>query len=118
MSGLLENQPAVPHPPRLGREISWAVRFRGRALVLGMSCLALLPSLHASDKPVDPGLLEFLGSVDTDDKDWHDYLARTDIDQVAKRAGNARGSPPVSSPPKSPPANPPAPASPQPVDHP
>ena len=36
--------------------------------------------------PVDDGLLEFLGSVDSEDKDWHDYLAGTDIDQVARRA--------------------------------
>jgi hypothetical protein len=62
-----------------------------------MGCLALQPSLRAADKSVDPGLLEFLGSVDTEDKDWHDYLARTDIDQVAKRAGNARGNPPAPS---------------------
>jgi hypothetical protein len=61
-----------------------------------MGCVALLSSLRAADKPVDPGLLEFLGSVDTEDKDWHDYLARTDIDQVAKRASNVRGRPPAS----------------------
>ena len=88
----------------------------------GMVCLALLPSLHAGEKPVDPDLLEFLGSVDTEDKDWHDYLARTDIDQVAKRAGNAHGNPPASSPP-SPgaapaPNNPPVPANQPPVAHP
>ncbi|HEY4974861.1 MAG TPA: hypothetical protein VII41_14710, partial [Steroidobacteraceae bacterium] len=44
--------------------------------------------MPAADAPVDDGLLEFLGSVDSDDKDWHDYLAGTDIDQVARRAGN------------------------------
>jgi hypothetical protein len=41
----------------------------------------------------DPGLLEFLGSVDSEDKAWHDYLARTDIDQVAKRAANGANTP-------------------------
>lgn len=40
----------------------------------------------AADKSVDASLLEYLGSVDSEDKDWHDYLARTDIDKVAKRA--------------------------------
>ncbi len=40
----------------------------------------------AADDPVDDGLLEFLGSVDSEDKNWQDYLARTDIDQVARRA--------------------------------
>jgi hypothetical protein len=85
----------------------WIVRFRAGALLVGMGCLALLSSLRAADKGVDPGLLEFLGSVDTEDKDWHDYLARTDIDQVAKRAGNVRGnSPAPSTPPSAPPVAP------------
>jgi hypothetical protein len=91
-----------------------------------MGCLTLLPSLRAADKPVDPGLLEFLGSVDTEDKDWHDYLARTDIEQVAKRAGHVRGSPPAPSAPPVPsapgsnaPANDPAqPVTAPPVAHP
>ena len=66
--------------PRSGREISC------RALVFDRLPGALHAGCsHAADEPVDPGLLEFLGSVDTEDKDWHEYLARTDIDQVAKR---------------------------------
>jgi len=48
--------------------------------------------VHAAEAP-DEGLLEFLGSVDTEDKDWHDYLARTDIDKIARRAGNGAGNP-------------------------
>ena len=44
--------------------------------------------LQAAEAP-DDGLLEFLGSVDTEDKDWHDYLSRTDIDRIARRAGKA-----------------------------
>jgi hypothetical protein len=47
---------------------------------------------QAAEAP-DDGLLEFLGSVDTEDKDWHDYLARTDIDKIARRAGNGTGPP-------------------------
>jgi hypothetical protein len=42
----------------------------------------VLPAAHgwlqpaqASDAPVDASLLEFLGSVDSEDADWHDYLA-------------------------------------------
>jgi hypothetical protein len=42
----------------------------------------VLPAAHgglhptqASDAPVDASLLEFLGSVDSEDSDWHDYLA-------------------------------------------
>jgi hypothetical protein len=32
----------------------------------------------------DADLLEYLGSVDVEGQDWMDYLARTDIAQVAK----------------------------------
>jgi hypothetical protein len=102
------------------------VRFREGALAVGISCLALLAAAHAADKP-DPALLEFLGSVDTEDKDWHDYLAHTDIEQVAKRANNARVSPvPAASPPpvaastapKNPPDSAAVPAKPTPVNPP
>jgi hypothetical protein len=48
--------------------------------------VSLLASADAAEPPVDPSLLEFLGSVDTDDRNWHEYLAHTDIDQVARRA--------------------------------
>ena len=43
----------------------------------------MLRSVHAAEMPVDEGLLEFLGSVDSDDKNWHDYLAGSGLDQVA-----------------------------------
>ena len=81
------------------------VKFRVGAMAVGLLCLAVLRATQAADQPVDPALLEFLGSVDTEDKDWHDYLARTDIDQVAKRAANARGNqaPVAASPPAAPP---------------
>jgi hypothetical protein len=51
-----------------------------------MSYLMFLSVTPAADHPVDPALLEYLGSVDSEDKDWHDYLAHTDIDQVARHA--------------------------------
>jgi hypothetical protein len=54
---------------------------------------AVLTVARSADMP-DDGLLEFLGSVDSEDKDWHDYLARTDIDKVARRAANGANSPP------------------------
>jgi hypothetical protein len=62
------------------------VRLCACALVIGVSSLGLAASVQAGDSSVDDGLLEFLGSVDSDDKNWHDYLADTDIDQVARRA--------------------------------
>jgi hypothetical protein len=60
---------------------------------------------RATESP-DDGFLEFLGSVDSEDKDWHDYLARTDIDKVARRAapGNNPTSPATNSPPATHPA--------------
>jgi len=87
-------------------------------MAAGLAFLVVLRSTQAADQPVDPALLEFLGSVDTEDKDWHDYLAHTDIDQVARRAANARGNqtpaaaaPPASEPPAAknpgPPSTPP-----------
>jgi hypothetical protein len=76
------------------------VRSSACALIVVCSSLGLLRAVPAADAPVDDGLLEFLGSVDSDDKDWHDYLAGTDIDQVARRAGN--GPPPK---PPAPPAS-------------
>jgi hypothetical protein len=77
-----------------GRAGTVARYVRGRAYVLAalLSGCRIVSVLHAADMP-DPGLLEFLGSVDSEDKAWHDYLARTDIDQVAKRAANGANTP-------------------------
>lgn len=82
------------------------------ALLIG---IAVTSATRATEAP-DDGLLEFLGSVDSEDKDWHDYLARTDIDKVARRAvaGNSTA-PPV---PKQPPASDQAQASDPPTDPP
>jgi hypothetical protein len=76
------------------------------ALLIGIT---LSPALRATEAP-DDGFLEFLGSVDSEDKDWHDYLARTDIDKVARRA--APGNNPTSPASNSPPATHPAPVDP------
>lgn len=77
---------------------------RFRALVLAVSLAGALPlsrslwqPARAANPPVDAGLLEFLGSVDSDDQDWHQYL------------GNARGTAnmrPVHNDPADPPAKP------------
>ena len=43
------------------------------------------PADSAADAPADADLLEYLGSVDAEEgQDWMDYLARTDIAQLAK----------------------------------
>lgn len=54
----------------------------GRA---GLICGALLAaSVYAAEEPVDPDFLEFLGSVDSHDAGWQDYLAATDVDALVK----------------------------------
>lgn len=95
------------------RTVNWYVR---RSVWLLAALLsgggAVLTASRAADAP-DDGLLEFLGSVDTEDKNWNDYLARTDIDKIARRAGNNAsnpdgGSAPARAKPVNPPADPPA----------
>jgi hypothetical protein len=97
------------------------VRLRAYALIVGCASLGLLRTVYAADGPVDDGLLEFLGSVDSEDKGWDEYLARTDIDQVARRAGNGQPSKPPVPPPTSgaaAPSDPPATGASSPVSHP
>jgi hypothetical protein len=100
------------------------VSFRDCALAVGLSGLAMLRSAAAADGPIEDGLLEFLGSVDSEDQAWHDYLAGTDIDQVARRAANAPGNPGAPAPPAPPPpmtpaaAGTPGPGDPPQVGHP
>ena len=54
--------------------------------VAGLMCGAALfaAPLPAADEPVDPDFLEFLGSVDSSEAGWHDYLAATDVDALLK----------------------------------
>ncbi len=91
---------------------------RGRAWVLAalLSGLRIVSVVAAADTP-DPRLLEFLGSVDSDDQSWHAYLARTDIDKVARRAATGPANPVGTSAPPAP-AAPPPPKPSQPVNPP
>jgi len=55
------------------------------ALALGATQLPADDSAKtAADAPLDDELLEFLGSADSDDKDWNEYLKETDIATVAE----------------------------------
>jgi hypothetical protein len=63
---------------------------------LGLLCgsaLALAP-LRAADQAADADLLEYLGSVDSSEADWHDYLASTDVDKLVKPAAARPTMPP------------------------
>jgi hypothetical protein len=54
--------------------------------VVGLICGGALfaAPVHATDEPVDPDFLEFLGSVDSSEAGWQDYLAATDVDALVK----------------------------------
>lgn len=65
--------------------------------MLGLVCggaLAAAP-LRAAEPPADAEFLEYLGSVDSNEAGWHEYLANTDVGKLAKPAA----APPVASPP-------------------
>jgi hypothetical protein len=94
------------------------VRLRVYALIVGCAGLGLLRSVCAADAPIDDGLLEFLGSVDSEDKGWQEYLAGTDIDQVARRAGTVQPPQPPAPPATPGPSDPPASGASSPVSHP
>jgi hypothetical protein len=57
-------------------------------LAWALAASALVPADaladDAPDPPADADLLEYLGSVDSEEQGWIDYLARTDIAQVVK----------------------------------
>jgi hypothetical protein len=92
------------------------VRLRACALVVGLSGLIMLRPVHAAEMPVDDGLLEFLGSVDSDDQNWRDYLAASATDPAARRVGTSPANPGAPGPPASAPpsAAPPPGGSPRP----
>jgi hypothetical protein len=78
---------------------------------LGLVCgsaLAVAP-LRAADKAADADLLEYLGSLDSSEPGWHDYLAATDVDKLIKPAGGRAAPPQPAAPAQLAPPAPPAP---------
>ena len=59
------------------------IQARPRFRWLLLSALAA-PMVWAGKPPPGADLLEFLGSVDSDDGSWSEYLGSTDLDQVVK----------------------------------
>lgn len=90
-----------------GRRRAFGRDVRRSAWLLGMWLMggAVLMRESRAAEPPDDGLLEFLGSVDSEDKDWHDYLARTDIDKVAAAANASSRPKPADPNPPGPPPN-------------
>jgi hypothetical protein len=48
-------------------------RWYALSLICGGACIA--PALRAADAVADAELLEYLGSLDSTEEGWHDYLA-------------------------------------------
>ncbi len=73
----------------------------------GLLCSGALlaaPS-RAAGSAADAELLEYLGSVDSNEAGWHDYLAATDVDKLVKPAATTpRAAPPAQPAPPAPPA--------------
>jgi hypothetical protein len=65
------------------------IAWRWLGLICGGALLAA--PLRAAEDTVDPEFLEFLGTVDSSEVGWQDYLAATDVDQAAKaKSGSAQ----------------------------
>jgi hypothetical protein len=64
-------------------------------LICGGVCLA--PAARAGDKAADADLLEYLGSLDSTEAGWHDYLADHGVQEgeAWQRAHTATTSAPV-----------------------
>jgi hypothetical protein len=50
--------------------------------------------LRAAEPAAEADLLEYLGSVDSDEAGWHDYLAATDVEKLVKNSASAPAAPP------------------------
>ena len=54
-----------------------------RTLLVAVAALMVLPPCAKSDEPVAPAdeeFLEFLGSADSDDAEWNEFIESTDLD--------------------------------------
>lgn len=71
-------------------------------------CGILSASALAGAPPVDSALLEFLGSVDSNQPGWHAYLASADPQKVARVPARPALTPPT--PPTTTPSTPASPA--------
>ena len=82
--------------------------FDWRALLFSCGVALAAAPLRAADTPADADFLEYLGSIDSNEAGWHEYLADTDVGKMAKPPSSTPGSstPAAASPPQQPaPAN-------------
>ena len=66
----------------------------GYACSLLCGGVMLAVPLRAGESAADAEFLEYLGSVDSDEAGWHDYLASSDVDKLMKPAAAAPGAAP------------------------
>jgi len=67
-----------------------------RMFLAAAAALMVVPSLaRAAEPPPDPDFLEFLGSADSDDPQWNDYVASGDIEAALDRAASRPKTPPA-----------------------
>jgi hypothetical protein len=69
-----------------------------RTLLAAAAALMVLPPLARSGEPpapVDDDFLEFLGSADSDDPDWNEYMASEEIDKALETSKAKAKTPPA-----------------------
>jgi len=84
------------------------VIFQWRTLLVSCGVALAVAPLRAADAPADADFLEYLGSIDSNEAGWHEYLADTDVSKMAKPpASSTAGSTPAATSPPQPaaPAN-------------
>jgi hypothetical protein len=64
---------------------------RRSSLFAATLAVALAGASQGAEQKLPAELLEFLGSVDSEDPQWHDYLAATDVKKLPKPAPVAAG---------------------------
>jgi hypothetical protein len=69
-----------------------------RKLLAAAAALMVLPPLARSGEPpapVDDDFLEFLGSADSDDPDWNEYMASREVDEALETGKGKAKTPPA-----------------------
>ena len=82
--------------------------FQRRTLLFSCGVALAVAPLRAADAPADADFLEYLGSIDSNEAGWHEYLADTDVGKMAKPPNSSAvgSTPATASPPQQPaPAN-------------
>ena len=72
-------------PPLIFRESAEGMASRLTILAVAAALAAVPPLARAADPPIDADFLEFLGSVDSDDPQWNEYVASEDMDEALDR---------------------------------